>query len=334
MIVATHNGSFHADELIGCMILSFIEPNLSIIRSRDPEVLNEADYIIDVGGKYDLEKNFDHHPSEFTLARENQIKFASAGLVWKKFGKNVLEILAKQQQLLPNNTLSEQALIIEKSHKYIDKSVMSYLDLVDNGQLDSYLLDISKGATTPERLETFFAVNEFYNNTPSLPYLIAMQNVTEGTESQQYQVFIETMVTLKVLFRNLFIKTISQARDEEVVLKLYDGSEILRLDRRLPWISAVQHNFEVFNNCKIVIYPDTKQGYRIQSLPQNKASRFINRAPAPKAWWGKEGEELNKLAGITSATFVHKSGFTGGALTKADIDTMARNWLKQAQELN
>lgn len=326
MIIATHNGTFHADEVIGCMLLSFLYPDLTIIRSRDPLELAKANYVIDVGGKFDLEVNFDHHPSEFTLARDNQIKFASAGLVWNKFGEKVLEKLGQESGFI-NSLNNNKEVIFKKAFKEIDSHVMCYLDLVDNGQLDEYTQGISLAKDSDHGMNVYNSLGEFYTNTPSLPYIIAMQNTQDGTDEEQYEAFMQTIASLKPLFKNLILRVLCQARDEEKVLSLYDGSEILIMDERLPWLNAVLNNFEKFCNCKIAIYPDSKKGYRIQSLPLSKASRFLNRAPAPKSWCGKEGDELNILAGISSATFVHKTGFTGGAKTKEDIMVMAKNWL-------
>ena len=58
MIIATHNGTFHADETTACAILTYLFENSSIIRSRDPEELEKADIIIDVSNQND-EKHFD-----------------------------------------------------------------------------------------------------------------------------------------------------------------------------------------------------------------------------------------------------------------------------------
>lgn len=41
MIIATHNGTFHADETTACAILTYLFENSSIIRSRDPEELEK-----------------------------------------------------------------------------------------------------------------------------------------------------------------------------------------------------------------------------------------------------------------------------------------------------
>ena len=48
MIIATHDGTFHADETTACAILSYLFDNVSVIRSRDPDVLESGDIVIDV----------------------------------------------------------------------------------------------------------------------------------------------------------------------------------------------------------------------------------------------------------------------------------------------
>ena len=53
--IGTHSGSFHCDEALGCFLLRQTDTyrDAEIIRSRDEEVLQDLDIIIDVGGKYD-----------------------------------------------------------------------------------------------------------------------------------------------------------------------------------------------------------------------------------------------------------------------------------------
>ena len=53
MIIATHNGTFHADETTACAILTYLFDNCTIIRSRDEEQLEKADIVIDVSNKND-----------------------------------------------------------------------------------------------------------------------------------------------------------------------------------------------------------------------------------------------------------------------------------------
>src|SRR3989338_6295073 len=90
----THDGSFHTDDVFAAATLSLYLENLGkkfeIIRTRDEEIINSADYVFDVGGIYNAEKNrFDHHQVGGAGKRENEIPFSSFGLIWQKFGVEV-----------------------------------------------------------------------------------------------------------------------------------------------------------------------------------------------------------------------------------------------------
>jgi uncharacterized UPF0160 family protein len=327
MLIATHNGSFHADEITASVIFLLLDANTQFIRSRDPSVLEKADYVIDVSGKFDLDKHFDHHPKEFTLSRSNGIKYATAGLIWKYFGKQLLLKIAENKEDLKQ--LDEK--IINNAWATIDRKLMQYTDLTDNGQLDSYTEELC--GLHHEDNKIYNTLNQFYMQIPVIPYLVAMQNVPEGTDEEQFSAFMNTVKAISVLYKNVFENTLKNARDEQKVIESYDGSEILRLDNKLPWFESVLNNWDIFTNCKLAMYPDhNKTGYRLQSLPGSLASRFVNRCSAPKSWRGKEFEELNKLVGIKTATFVHKAGFTGGAITKEDIELMAKEWIAHSED--
>lgn len=50
--IGTHSGSFHCDEALGCWMLQQLDKykDATIVRSRDPEVLKQADIVIDGEG--------------------------------------------------------------------------------------------------------------------------------------------------------------------------------------------------------------------------------------------------------------------------------------------
>ena len=75
----THSGTFHADEIMASVILLNKFGDMNIYRTNN--ISNNNAFIYDVGfGK------FDHHAIDFDLTRNNGIKYASAGLIWKTFG--------------------------------------------------------------------------------------------------------------------------------------------------------------------------------------------------------------------------------------------------------
>src|SRR3989344_9093627 len=117
--LVTHNGSFHADDVFAAAVLSiYLEKRretFEIIRTRDEEIIKTGDYVFDVGGIYDADKNrFDHHQKDGAGKRDNNIEYSSFGLVWKKFGKELCNGF-------------------EKAIKSIDNRLIAPIDAADNG---------------------------------------------------------------------------------------------------------------------------------------------------------------------------------------------------------
>ena len=77
MLVATHSGPFHTDDVFAFALLkTFLDPAASIVRTRDLARIAEADIVIDVGGEFDPQRRrFDHHQRSYQGER------SSAGMV-------------------------------------------------------------------------------------------------------------------------------------------------------------------------------------------------------------------------------------------------------------
>lgn len=321
MLIATHDGSFHADEATACAVLTYIYENSQIIRSRDPLELEKADIIIDVSGIND-EKHFDHHSKDFKLSRENGVNYATAGLMWHHFG---LEYLKKIAHEFAIENVSPK--ILEAAFKRIDKEIMIAVDLNDNGQLNSYL-DNLIAPKNKEEQEIFDKLNAFYLNEPSIPYLVAMMNLPNVSAQEQNRNFQSTVKILRTLLQNAAVNALYTEIGIARVLELYDGSEILIIHERLPWSSAVREHFETFKNCYLAVYPDRKRGWRVQALPYSPSNRFKNKITAPKVWCGLNDEQLDEATGLKGTIFVHRSGFTGGAMDYETNLELAKKWLK------
>lgn len=107
----THDGTFHADEVSACAILLVfgLIDEAKIFRSRDPKVLDECEFVCDVGGIYDPAlKRFDHHQNEY------QGEFSSAGMVW--------------------HYLLDQGLIDEETYYFVARTIIQGIDAHDNGR--------------------------------------------------------------------------------------------------------------------------------------------------------------------------------------------------------
>lgn len=127
--VATHNGNFHADDVFSVAALKSILPSFKLIRTRDVELISQADIVIDVGGEYDPDTGrFDHHQRGGAGKRENGIPYSSFGLIWKKFG---LEICQGNQDIV----------------NAVDTALVSKIDAVDCGKVDGIYNGISLSQT-------------------------------------------------------------------------------------------------------------------------------------------------------------------------------------------
>ncbi len=107
---ATHDGSFHADEVTACSLLLLFDliDRDKIYRTRDVKVIDVCDYVCDVGGTYDSSKRrFDHHQVDY------QGPLSSAGMI-----------------LL---YLKNQGFLEEHLYEYLNKSIILGVDAHDNG---------------------------------------------------------------------------------------------------------------------------------------------------------------------------------------------------------
>lgn len=107
----THDGSFHADEITACALLLLFDliDKDKIIRTRDQKLLDQCEYVCDVGGEYDSEKkHFDHHQAEY------QGQMSSAGMI--------LEYLKSNNVIHANE------------YDFFNRSLVMGVDAHDNGK--------------------------------------------------------------------------------------------------------------------------------------------------------------------------------------------------------
>lgn len=108
--VGTHDGSFHADEVTACALLSLygLIDKGAVVRTRDSKILDACEYVCDVGGVYEPAlKRFDHHQAEYSGP------LSSAGMVLK--------------YLLSIGTISQQ------DYDFLNQSIILGVDAHDNG---------------------------------------------------------------------------------------------------------------------------------------------------------------------------------------------------------
>jgi uncharacterized UPF0160 family protein len=321
MLIATHDGTFHADETTACAIISYLYDNFRVIRSRDPDEIEKADLVIDVSLKND-QKHFDHHSKAFAKCRASGVRYATAGLMWEKFGIDFLKKIVKKE--LPFRP--DQA-VIDSAFDRIDREMMVMVDLVDNGQLTEYSAKVADARTEGE-VAVRDRLNGFYQNSPDVSYIVAMMNLPGLSREAQDQAFMSTVRILRQILVAAAVNALTTESGIAKVIKAYAGGEILVIRDRLPWSQAVLDNPAVFEKCLLAVYPDRNGRWRVQSLPVSRALRFCNRLTAPAAWRGLQGADLDAATGLRNMNFIHRAGFTGGASTFEDDMQLAQLWLK------
>ena len=77
--IATHSGTFHADDVFGVGVLMGVFPSHTLLRTRDKALIATADFVVDVGGTWDAATGrFDHHQRGFEGARPARLAGANA----------------------------------------------------------------------------------------------------------------------------------------------------------------------------------------------------------------------------------------------------------------
>jgi len=280
--LVTHNGSFHADDIFATATLSLLlekkGESFKIIRTRDPEIIKEGDYVYDVGGIYDEKTNrFDHHHKDFKEKRENGIMYSSFGLVWKKFGGEISD--SKEVADL------------------IDKRLVSPIDANDNG-ID--LIDLKIEDVFPYNIESFFS-----SMRPSW---------SEDNSNLDHMFFECVKIAKKILLREIVYakdRILAQEKVNEIYEKTKDKRIII-----LDGDYSHQPTYSNFKDLIYVIYPRISDNFWTVKAIREDEKKFKNKKSLPISWGGIRDEELQKITGVEDAIFCHRALFMAVAKTK------------------
>ncbi|XP_072987492.1 uncharacterized protein [Typha latifolia] len=320
--VGTHNGSFHCDEALGCFMIRLTDKfsGAEIVRTRDPQILDTLDAVLDVGGVYDPSRDrYDHHQKGFSEVFGNgfSTKLSSAGLVYKHYGK---EIIAKELEL------AEDHEDVQQLYLAIYKSFIEALDAIDNG-INQYDTD------QPPK----------YVNNTHLSSRVGRLNLNwmdpDQSSEKENAAFHQAMVLAGSEFLEsvrFHVKSWLPARSIVIECLSLRGSidpsgEIMVLDRFCPWklhLFELEEELKIDPPTKYVLYQDERsKHWRVQAVAVSPDS-FESRKPLPLPWRGLRDDDLSRESGISGCIFVHMSGFIGGNQTYDGALAMARAGLK------
>jgi uncharacterized UPF0160 family protein len=310
VLIATHSGGFHADDIVGVAVLQLLFPNSRLVRTRDAAKIAEADFAVDVGGVWDpATGRFDHHQKGFSGARESGVVYASAGLVWAAYGEHcVAQSVGKY--------VSEDQ--VKQIVAEIDDELMQHLDRADTGD--------AKGAPGLFGMSALLAQ---YN--PS--WLEEMSLEKDERDAQKLRHFRAAVDVTRTLLERIIVEKASDAAAGNLVRngqRHFDGKVLMLGDGSMPWIKAVCRDMP---EVAFVIYPDSSdQQWQLRTVPVEPES-FVARADLPRAWAGLRDADLAAATGVADAAFCHNNVFIGGAYSLKGALRMAELALKDIGQL-
>jgi uncharacterized UPF0160 family protein len=273
MRIATHDGSFHADEVFAVAALGLIDSGVEVIRSRDRATLAAADLRVDVGFHYDpATGDFDHHQREFDAARENGIRYASFGLIWREYGARICggdnEVAAAVDA-----TLVQPVDANDTGQQLAQPIVDGVYPMTVNGVIGGF------NARWDEELSAD-AERARFDEAVALAHGILTREIASAASGRSAA--------------RLVLEAIAAAEDPRVV----------ELAVNAPWKQVL---VPAAPEAQFVIYPK-RQGFGLEAVPRELGT-FENRRDLPAEWGGLEHADLVAVTGVEDALFCHAKRF-------------------------
>ncbi|KAF3322451.1 hypothetical protein FCM35_KLT13592 [Carex littledalei] len=319
--VGTHNGSFHCDEALGCFLIRLTSKFASadVVRTRNPELLESLDAVLDVGGVYDPSRDrYDHHQKGFSevFGHGFNTKLSSAGLVYKHYGK---EIIAKELQR------DESDPDVQRLYLAIYKSFIEAIDAIDNG-VNQYDTDQPPKYVNNTSLSSRVGrLNPNWNDPDQSPEKEdAAFHEAMSLSGNEFLQSLRFYVRSWLPARAIVIDSLSSRKDIDA------SGEIIVLNKSCPWklhLFELEEELKIDPQIKYALYQDERsKSWRVQAVSVSPES-FESRKALPSAWRGLRDDELSKETGIPGCVFVHMSGFIGGNSTLEGALAMAKSAL-------
>jgi uncharacterized UPF0160 family protein len=291
--LVTHNGGFHSDDIFACAALQLylekIGEDYEVMRTRDEDVIRKGDFVFDVGGIHDVEKNrFDHHQKGGAGARDNGIPFAAFGLVWQKFGTDICG----------SKEISDE----------IDRKFAQPIDANDNG------VDVYTSKTEGVSPITFQDIAGLY------------YPAEDAGDVACDRAFTELVLLAKRILQKSILKTKKQIEVNIYMKELYEKAEDKRMiviERDYQRFSLTMGALDL-SELLYVIYPSTdKKRWKVVAT-RVSAESMDSKNPFPESWRGLKDSDLQKVTGIKTASFCHNSGFYCVAEKREDAVALAK----------
>lgn len=291
IIIKTHPGPFHADDVFGVTVLiELVERTggtFEVIRTRDAEV--NADFLVDVGFEYDPERGlFDHHQDGGAGYRNTSSgePYASFGMIWKEFGPSLCGS--------------------ERAANLVDYRIVRHVDAVDCG------IATGAGYSISSAVEAF---NPCWNNG--------------GGHDEAFMVACEFARSLLCREINRAVSAVKAERKVRRAVAKSRKSGLRRdiavLDIFMPWKSVIPREYPEIS---MVVFPDETSDWVAYAAPIKGTSR--NKISMPREWGGRTSLELDAISGVPGSVFCHKNRFMAVHKTKEGAIQLAEKVIEAA----
>lgn len=299
MLLVTHDGSFHYDEILATAILQKIYPDSKLMRTRDQSKIDTGDIVYDVGRVFSPEdRRFDHHQNTFneTFSEKYDIKMSSAGLIYKYYHEELFKLY----------NFTKSSFLFNIIYEKIYAEFFLSADAIDNGY------DIF-GSIKPRTVAEVVGGFNTYNadkDSENQKFEMALSFVSTDLNNYLSYIFNDYIVNYQYFYDELksFSGDIYYTEKSVSMDLIFDINELLQKDLK-------------FVVCK------NQNDYRILTLRVKKDS-FDIRYPLHPDWRGLSNETLDSVSKIKNCIFVHASGFTGGNKTKEGAFEMCKKSLE------
>lgn len=265
--IQTHDKRFHANDVGAVSLLTcyFNSKNVKIhlIRSRNTELFQTSDILVDVGGIYSPESGrFDHHQENCneTYSLKSSIPMGCIGMIWKHFGKEILTLY------LEGNNLNQMKDQVDELCQEIYSKIIQEIDAHDNG-----ILMVEGGK------------RNFRLNMDITSIISSMNSDDTSNETNQLAAFGEAVslfgkifeIRLKDVIRKFYSYKINQDKVTSLLNSIpkdsRQGSEYLVIDEKIDSIYKLLNFLDPSFKIKFLIFTDTPGEVTIKtrSRPEN-----------------------------------------------------------------
>lgn len=280
-MIVTHNGIFHADEMLA-ISLFVIEKgwtDVNVIRTRNPQVIEFADIVFDVGGVDKIEGpilHLDHHTPETLSSFENGIKKATCAKVAELLYGHNPEFLERLKKEIVYAVSAQ-----DNGQKWQD------FDIIDNPL--SFVHHMNPSLNESGKIDILF------KSSLEMTLEIVQNILARIKDSMEAEALVDKLIAMETI-------------EDQGYLVFENGG--------LPWKSKVIDFNNKTGNIDFVVFQSiNKDSWMVQCVPP-EANSFDKRVPLPEEWGGLKGRDLAEVSGFEDAVFCHPGRFLAGFKSK------------------